>query len=54
MLPGFLIEEIRRREEERRREPLQPALELPRPAPPPEPKQAPDDEPQRGVIVIEL
>jgi hypothetical protein len=57
MLPAFIIEQIRRREEEERlrREAQRPRVELPvdayRPAP-----DAPEEDPDagRGVIVIEL
>jgi hypothetical protein len=58
MLPPFIIEQIRQREqrERERREENQPRLELPldrgpmrRPAPDPE-----EDEPNRGVVILDL
>jgi hypothetical protein len=54
MLPPFIIEQIRRREEQERARHEQPQLELPldRPAPPRTP-QAPE-EPDRGVVIIDL
>lgn len=58
MLPPFIIEQIRRREEdERRREAEQPRLELPldypaRPAP--ARRQEDDEERDRGVIILDL
>ena len=53
MLPPFIIEQIRKREEEREREHDQPVVELP--IPPPAPRAKPDDdEPQRGVVIIDL
>lgn len=58
MLPPFIIEQIRQREEKerQRREENQPRLELPLdryPARrrPPEPEE---DDPNRGVIVVDL
>jgi hypothetical protein len=52
MLPPFIIEQIRKREQEEQRY-EQPQLELP--VPPPRPKKdAPDDEPNRGVIILDL
>jgi hypothetical protein len=58
MLPPFIIEQIRQREERERqtREEQQPRLELPLdryPAPPRAP-EAEEDEPNRGVIILEL
>lgn len=46
------LERLRR---EQRRQPVEATLQLPLPQPPP-PKQEPpaEDEPQRGVIVIDL
>jgi hypothetical protein len=59
MLPPFIIEQIRRREEEERKQYEQPQLELPvspvSPSPPREPKRREEsDEGQRGVIILEL
>ena len=56
MLPPFIIEQIRQREEkERARHEERPRLELPLDRVP-APRRAPDDEDDanRGVIVIEL
>jgi hypothetical protein len=57
MLPPFIIEQIRRREEQERTRPEQPQLELP--VHPPVPRaphspHAPDDGGDRGVAIIEL
>ena len=53
MLPPFIIEQIRKREEEERRE--QPALELPLPIPSvPREQSGRDEEPERGVVIIDL
>jgi hypothetical protein len=54
MLPPFIIDQIRRREEDEKR-PAAPMveLELPLGPGPREPKRR-DDEPQRGVIIIDL
>jgi hypothetical protein len=60
MLPPFIIDQIRRREDEerRRRTTEQPRLELPidDAVPPgwPAPDAAEEDEPHRGVIIIDL
>ena len=56
MLPPFIIEQIRRREEEERKQDEQPQLELPvHPSPPREPKRRDEsEEGQRGVIILEL
>lgn len=58
MLPPFIIEQIRRREEQERRDRAaeQPRLELPLegPASAPRRPELADDEPERGVIVIDL
>lgn len=55
MLPPFIIEQIRKREEEARQN-HQPALELELPvAPPPQRRTVPDpDDQDRGVIIIDL
>lgn len=55
MLPPFIIEQIRQREErERRNAPQQPFLELPvPPAHMPRDKEEPDDR-DRGVVIIDL
>jgi len=60
MLPPFIIDQIRRREEaERRRiERDQPRVELPvdvyRPAPQPQREEEERDDPDRGVIILDL
>ncbi len=59
MLPPFIIDQIRRREEEelRRREPARPRLELPidvyQPAPDPTSEDRERDE-DRGVVILDL
>jgi hypothetical protein len=55
MLPPFIIEQIRRREEEEQARYEQPQLEIEIPRPMPRPRQeAPQDEPRRGVIILDL
>lgn len=58
MLPPFIIDQIRRREEdERRRQELErPRLELPLDIYQPAPENGVEDEeaPQRGVIILDL
>lgn len=57
MLPPFIIEQIRRREEEERKQYEQPQLELPlAPAqrPPPSRRRDESEEGQRGVIILDL
>lgn len=56
MLPPFIIEQIRKREEElRQHEQQRPHLELPLPPSVPAPRRTTvDDEPDRGVIIVEL
>ncbi len=56
MLPPFIIEQIRRREEEERKQYEQPQLDLPvAPSGPMPPKRREEsDEGQRGVIIVEL
>ena len=59
MLPPFIIEQIRKREEEERRshQQDQPRLDIPmdvhRPAPPREAEDDPES-PDRGVIIVDL
>ena len=54
MLPPFIIEQIKKREEERQQRSF-PRLELPLPEPLPRRRHSvPDEEENRGVIVIEL
>ena len=54
MLPPFIIEQIRQREERERRNAPQPFLELPVPpaAPPRAPREREDSD--RGVVIIDL
>jgi hypothetical protein len=55
MLPPFIIEQIRQREERERRNAPQPFLELPLPSPAPgyrEPEG--HDDVDRGVVIIDL
>ena len=57
MLPPFIIEQIRRREEQERARHEQPRLEIPvdRPAPrAPQPPQSPEEKGDRGVVIIDL
>jgi hypothetical protein len=55
MLPPFIIEQIRKREHEEQARYEQPQLEIPAPQRPPKPNaDAPEDEPQRGVIILDL
>ena len=55
VLPPFIIDQIRRREEEERRrhEFEQPRLELPEEAKRPTPERR-EDEPERGVVILDL
>ncbi len=54
MLPPFIIDQIRKREEEERARHDQPRLELPLERPPARKTEVPDDEPGRGVIILDL
>ena len=54
MLPPFIIEQIRRREEQERARHEQPRLEIPVDRPAPRAPLPPDDAGERGVIVIDL
>jgi hypothetical protein len=55
MLPPFIIEQIRKREEERRQHEQPQHLELPLPVPSmPQRRQVPDEDADRGVIIVEL
>lgn len=54
MLPPFIIEQIRKREEEARQN-QRPHLELPLPMPTVPPRSSiPEEEPDRGVIIIDV
>ena len=54
MLPGFIIDQIRQREEEERAKRDLPQLELPIPLPDRSRGPAHEDEPDRGVVIIDL
>ena len=56
MLPPFIIEQIRRLEEEERRrnDRVQPRLELPVSDYRPSRQPDKDDEPDRGVVILDL
>ena len=58
MLPPFIIDQIRRREEEERRSQLErPVLELPLDRVPhhvPRPRRDEEELPERGVVIFEL
>jgi hypothetical protein len=55
MLPPFIIEQIRKREEEERKRYEQPQLDLPLAPPgPARRREERDDGGQRGVIIVEL
>ncbi len=53
MLDAFIIEEIKRREEQHRRDAERPRVERPAPTPTPPSRQTEDDKPKRGVVIIE-
>ena len=54
MLPPFIIEQIRRREEQERVRHEQPRLEIPIERPAPRAPQAPEEPGERGVVIIDL
>ncbi|HXX65829.1 MAG TPA: hypothetical protein VEK07_01525 [Polyangiaceae bacterium] len=54
MLPPFIIEQIRRREEQERTRPEQPRVEIPADRPAPRSPQPLEDQSERGVVVIDL
>jgi len=54
MLPPFIIEQIRKREEEERKRYEQPQLDLPLAPRPSKRREESDDGGQRGVIIVEL
>ena len=55
MLPGFIIDQIRQREEEERAQRRFPQIELPLPVPEvPRVPEGHQDEPERGVVIIDL
>jgi hypothetical protein len=56
MLDAFIIEEIKRREQERerRQESERPSIHIPMPVPDRAPQQSEEEKPQRGVVIIDL
>lgn len=54
MLPPFIIEQIRRREERERIRHEQPRVEIPTERPAPRAPQAPEESGERGVVIIDL
>lgn len=54
MLPPFIIEQIRQREERDRARREQPRLELPVDRPAPHTPQPAEEQGERGVIIIDL
>lgn len=52
MLPGFIIEQIKQREEEAKRQ--LPQIELPLPMPESARPAEREEEPTRGVVIIDL
>jgi hypothetical protein len=54
MLPPFIIEQIRRREDQERTRHEQPRVEIPVERPVPRAPQAPEDSGDRGVVIIDL
>lgn len=55
MLPGFIIEQIRKQEREKQQPGIQPQLDLPdrEYVPEPEPRKMPDEEGERGSVIID-
>ena len=55
MLPPFIIEQIRKREEEERKRGDQPVIQLPLPEADPDARRIHvEEEPERGVVIIDL
>jgi hypothetical protein len=54
MLPPFIIEQIRKREEEERARYEQPQLEIPIERPRPRMPEAPEEDANRGVVILDL
>ena len=54
MLPPFIIEEIRRRENQQRQRYEQPQLDLPMPSVIPDRSPQRRDDDDRGVVIIDL
>ena len=56
MLPPYIIEQIRRREDDKRHQPMQPVVELPVPHEVPlgPTSERTDEDDQHGVVIIDL
>jgi len=54
MLPPFIIEQIRKREEEERARHEQPQLEIPIERPRPKLPEPPEEDANRGVVILDL
>ena len=54
MLPAYIIEELRRRENARREQEPRPTLDLPLPFCPSSTKDEPTPQPDRGVVIIDV
>ena len=54
MLPPFIIEQIRKREEEERARYEQPQLEIPSERPRPRAPEVPEEDANRGVVILDL
>jgi hypothetical protein len=54
MLPPFIIEQIRKREKEGRTHREQPQLDIPVQIPPSMPPDAPQEEVERGVVILDV
>ena len=54
MLPPFIIEQIRKREEQERTRPEQPRLDLPIDRPAPRTPPVSEEKIDRGVVIIDL
>ena len=54
MLPGFIIDQIRQREEEEQAKRQMPQLQLPVPMPEGSKAPACEDDSDRGVVIIDL
>jgi hypothetical protein len=54
MLPPFIIEQIRKREKEEQAHYEQPQLDLPLQRPRPMRPEAPKDDIERGVVILDL
>lgn len=54
MLPPFIIEQIRKREEKESAKEQRPRLEIPLPELPAAEQRPPEEEANRGVVIIDL